>query len=116
MNAGIASTINRHVAELITRQLDINDQGLAGLGTLTGPWHLSPIADTLMGDNDSSDGDRAFLIGLFAARTPGVNWDGHPADCDWEDLFSHFRAEVLARRNPKTPPADEAETPLCGVV
>jgi hypothetical protein len=101
MNAGIADTLNRHVAQLITRQLDVNDGLMAD--HLSGPWYASPIADTLMGANETTDGERAWLIGMFAARTPGVDFDGHPADCDWENLFSHFRAEILARRDPQTP-------------
>jgi hypothetical protein len=106
MDAGIADTLNRHVAQLITKHLDVNDQALGY--DLISPWHHSPIADTLMGDNETTDGERAWLIGMFAARTPGVDFDGHPADCDWENLFSHFRAEILARRDPQTPCAVSA--------
>lgn len=101
MDAGIADTLNRHTAQLITAQLDTWDRDL-GYGRIA-PWHRSSIADTLMGDNDTTDGDRAWLIGALAARTPGVEVDGIPADFDWENLFASFRAEIAARRDPQTP-------------
>lgn len=113
MDAGIADTINRHVAQLIAQQLDTVD---AELGIVFVPWQHSALADTLMGDNDSTGGDRVWLIGSFAARTPGVDFDGIPADCDWENLFSHFRAEILTRRDPKPPHARTAEFHPCVVV
>jgi hypothetical protein len=111
MDAGIADTLNRHVAQLIAKQLDKVDEQMRANGTrMTSSegWHHGHMADTLMGDNDATDGDRAWLVGMFAARTPGVDFDGHPADCDWENLFSHFRAEILARRDPQTPCAGAA--------
>lgn len=109
MDAGIADTLNRQVAQLVTQRLDVNDELMAD--HLTGPWYRSPIADTLMGDNDATSTDRAWLIGAFAARTPGVTFDGDPADCDWENLFSNFRAEILARRDPQAHPVRAAESP-----
>jgi hypothetical protein len=108
-DSAIADTLNRHVAQLVAQQLDCNDDLIRD--HLTGPWFHSPIADTIMSDNDATNGDRAWLIGSFAARTPGVDFDGHPADCDWDNLFSHFRAEILARRDPQSHPARAAEIP-----
>ncbi len=95
MDAGIADTINRHAVQLITQRLDQIDATIDGLVIR---WHHSAMADTLAGDKIDQRGDRAWLVGHLAARTP--DFDGHPADCDWENLFSHFRAEILARRNP----------------
>jgi hypothetical protein len=109
MDAGIADTINRHVAQIITQRLDSNDKALGY--DLVAPWHHSPIADTLMGDGPADAADRAWFVGYLAAGTPGVDFDGEPADCDWENLFSHFRAEILARRDPQTPTVHAAETP-----
>jgi hypothetical protein len=109
MDAGIADTINRHVAQLITAHLDQEDQALVDVGF--DPWTHSPIAQTLMGENDTTDGDRAWLIGMFAARTPGVDLDSIPADADWENLFANFRAEILTRRDPQTHPVRAAEIP-----
>lgn len=102
MDAGIADTLNRHTVRLLASQLDAWDADL-GYSAIA-PWHRAPIADTLMGDNDATDADRAWFVGDLAARTPGVEFDGPPGDCDWDNLFSHFRAEILARRGPETPP------------
>lgn len=108
MDAGIADTLNRHVVQLIAQQLDTVD---ADMGIVFAPWQHCAMADTLMGENKATDGDRAWLVGMLAARTPGVDFDGHPADCDWENLFSHFRAEILARRDPESPSVCAAESP-----
>lgn len=122
MYSGIADTINRHVARLITAHLDFIDREVRAMPELTelpypkGGWQFSAMADTLMGENDTSDGERAWFIGMLAARTPDVEFDGHPADADWENLFSHFRAEILARRDPETPCAVSASPgAACGV-
>jgi hypothetical protein len=115
MDAGIADTLNRRTAWRITTNLDVIDWFMGILGDKTpevgAPWYRAPIADTLMGTNAATSGDRAWLVGIFAARTPNLGWDGHPADCDWDNLFSHFRAEILARRDPQSHPARAAEIP-----
>jgi hypothetical protein len=109
MDAGIADTINRRDAQLITAQLDGNDLGMP---TPEIRWPHGPMADTLMSDRPDSNGDRAWLVGQLAARTPGVAFDGSPADCDWDNLYSHLRAEILARRDPTAASAHAAETPV----
>lgn len=116
MDAGIADTINRLDAQRMAVYLDRLDETLPS--TLPGgPWHSSNLAETLMGTNDATDADRAWLVGSLAAMTPGVRAVmGGPALCDWENLFSHFRAEVLARRDPKPPHARTAEFHPCVVV
>jgi hypothetical protein len=116
MDAGIADTINRRDVQRIVRRLDENDEALGY--TPIAPWWNAPIADTLLGDSPASNADRAWFVGTLAARTPGVAFDGAPADCDWDNLFSHFRAEILARRtpDPKTPPVQAAEDCLGKVV
>lgn len=111
-DAAIADTLNRHAAQLIARQLDSVDRSLALIGIT--PWAFSPIAETLMGENATTSGDRAWLVGLLAARTPGLDFDG-PADADWENLISHLRAEILARRGPRTPSVREADSVRDGV-
>jgi len=105
-DATIADTLNRHVAQLVAEQLDFVDaqiRALPGMATLDPQvtnWEWSALADTLCGDNlHATDGDRAWLVGLLAARTPGVDFDGHPADCDWENLFGHLRVEIQTRRD-----------------
>jgi hypothetical protein len=108
MDAGIADTLNRHVVQLITKQLDTVDMGMP-ISEIR--WPTSAMADTLMGAGPDTSGDRAWLVGFLAARTPGVDFDGHPADCDWGNLFSHFRAEILSRRDPKLPSVRAAESP-----
>jgi len=119
MDAGIADTINRRDVQLIVAQLDSIDAGLrdgtpgaAWYRSDWGPWHLAPIASTLLCEGPATAADRAWLVGTLAARTPGVNFDGNPAECDWENLFAHFRAEILSRRDPQTPSVHVAETPV----
>jgi hypothetical protein len=110
MDFGIADTINRHVAQLICKHLDAMDAELHF--HRISPWYRNAMSDVMMGAHgDTSDGDRAWLVGMLAARTPDVDFDGHPADCDWDNLFSHFRAEILARRDPQSHPVREAQIP-----
>jgi hypothetical protein len=114
MDAGIADTLNRQVVKLITSHLDAVDVALCARED--GPWYRVSLADTLMGTNDATNADRAWLVGVLASGTPGVDIDRVPADFDWENLFAHFRAEIEARRGPQTPPAHPAESRSCGVV
>jgi hypothetical protein len=107
MDAGIADTLNRHAARLIAEHLDGVDTRLPLVRL---PWYMRRAVDVFFSPHASDNGYRAWLIGRDAARTPGIDFDGTPADCDWENLFSHFRAEILARRDPQTPPAGMAET------
>lgn len=113
MDAGVADTLNRHFAQIVCGYLDAHDTELheetAGLR-----WFYRPIADTLASQEPDKNSDRAWLVGFLAARTPGVDFDGQPQDCDWNNLFSHFRAEILARRDPQAPSVRDM-TP-CGMV
>lgn len=114
MDAGIADTINHQDAQKIAAHLDGVDTRLP---LVRKPWFQHRTADVFFSPHASDNSYRAWLIGSHAARTPGLNFDGYPADCDWENLFSHFRAEILARRSdPETPPARTAESRPCGVV
>lgn len=110
-DATIADTLNRRAAKLITAQMDTIEL-TAGFNT-SGQvrWHWSAMADVLLSDAPDKDGLRAWLVGFHAARTPDLTFDG-PADEDWENLFSYFRAEILARRDPQTPSVHAAETPV----
>lgn len=107
MDAAIADTINRLTAEKITKHLDLLDWFMMARK----PWHTSAVADALMGTSASGNADRAWLVGILASRTPEVPFDGVPADCDWDNLFSHLRTEILARRNPQTLLVCAAESP-----
>ncbi len=114
MDAGIADTINRQTARVFARYLDSIDHELGFHSS--NPWHRSPIADTLMDDNDATNADRAWLVGAIATKArPGrifsLPSDNYPADGDWENLFSNIRAEILTRRDPQTSPARAAEIP-----
>lgn len=115
-DAAIADTINRTTARNLATYLDEVDNELRGEMILPGdlsPWHLSPIAATLMGENpDTTDADRAWLVGQIIYRA--MPFDG-PADQDWENLFNHLRAEIEARRDPKSPSVRATRTP-CGMV
>lgn len=118
MDAGIADTINRIDAQLMCERLDALDHEWRNKE----PWYGRKWADALAVGASASPqalADRSWVVGAIAARTPGLNFDGSPADADWENLFSHFRAEIEARRNPRgpeTPPAETAENRLSGVV
>lgn len=101
MDAGIADTINRIFVQKMTASLD----------TLYPRWHESPVAATLMGDSS----DRAWLVGHLVQPIPGLEIDSVPAGGDWENLFSNFRAEILARRDPQAPPVREAGSGRDGV-
>ena len=108
MDAGVADAINRRDVKLMAARLDALD--LPQYSATHGPWYLAPMAETLLSDKPSSNADRAWLVGQLAASLPGIAFDGEPAGGDWENLFTHFRAEILARRDPQTPHAREAET------
>lgn len=112
MDAGIVDTINRRDAHLIAERLDRIDIGLDSRWPEVGkPWYLGAMAATIMGENDATDGDRAWLVAQLAACTHGgIHFDGHPADEDWENFYTHFRAAILARRDPESPHAGMAET------
>jgi hypothetical protein len=118
MDAGIVDTINRRDAQLIAQRLDRIDTDLGvqfpGEGK---PWYRASMAATIMGENAATTSDRAGLVAMLAANTYGpIHFDGHPADEDWENFYAHLRAEILARRDPKTPLAETAETRLSAVV
>lgn len=80
------------------------------------PWYLKAAADIMLRTDDGTRPDRAWWVGLWASQVPTVAFDGAPADCDWDNLFQHFRDAILARRNPETPPARAAENCPGGVV
>lgn len=121
MDAGIADTMNRQLARVIARHLDSVDRDL-GFDTEGNPWHEAPISATFLDDTPEFASDRSWLVGMIATRaqfttsTSDLSFDAYPADGDWENLFSCIRAEILARRDPKTPPAPGAETSPSSVV
>lgn len=106
MDTGIVDTINRRWAALFAAHLDSID---TGLGFTRQPWHTSPIAASLMGENDATDADRAWLVGSLSACAADLDIEGCPADADWENLFSHIRAEILARRESGNPTSRVSE-------
>jgi hypothetical protein len=118
MDAGIADTINRRDAHRIALRLDAVDYETYLNYFSTAPivpWFRSPMADTMLGENASTNADRAWLVGVFAAGTAHISFDGAPADGDWENLFSCLRAEILARRDPQTSPVHANESVRDGV-
>lgn len=109
MDAAIADTINRRDAWRLALHLDDYDEVVPT--TVPGkPWHLGIEAQAFLSSTVSS-GEKAWLFSTLAAKAPGLHFDGDPADCDWENLFSHFRAEIVARRDPQTPSVRAAESP-----
>jgi hypothetical protein len=115
MDAGIADTINRRDVTIMCARLDAMDLPKYRLPTVL-PWYRWAEADALMSTDDRTRADRAWIVGRFASQTPGLTFDGAPADCDWDNLFQHFRDAIRARRDPKTPPAGAAQIQPSGVV
>ena len=114
MDAVIADTINRRDVTIICARLDALD--LPKYKATHGPWYLSPMADVLLSEDDSTRSQRAWIVGQLAVNARGIAFDGCPADCDWDNLFQHFRDAIRARRDPKTPPARTGVDHPCGVV
>jgi len=82
-DTGIADTLNRRVAQLITKRLDLVDW-IGGVH-LDKAWWTTQLADALSGDNlHATDGDRAWLVGLLPhprrrlRRAPGRLRLGEP--------------------------------------
>lgn len=98
MDSAIADTLNRLDAQKIADKVAILDD----------LWYEGKLAATFLGTQNP---DRAWLVGRMAPGIPGLHFDGAPADCDWENLFNHLRAEILARRDPQNPPVRRVETP-----
>jgi hypothetical protein len=119
MDAGIADTLNRQIAQRIAKHLDLTDwfcmSTPGALDNFT-PWHLSNMAATFMSENRTTNADRAWLLGALAVKTPDVDFESIPADCDWENLFSHLRAEITTRRDPETLRCEATEDRHAGVV
>lgn len=118
MDSAIADTLNRLDAEKLARRCDeVDDAIRVGLLLPGGlkPWYYSPMARTFLGDRLD---DQKYLIESIALTTSGLRFDGEPADGDWDNLLTHIRAEIQARRDrdPQTPPTKAAETCLSGVV
>lgn len=80
------------------------------------PWHFTAMADTLMSEQDSTRSQRAWIVGQIAINARGIAFDGCPADCDWDNLFQHFRNAIRARRDPKTPHGPRGCEPRAVVV
>lgn len=106
MDTGIADTLNRRTVEATAAQMDILD---ITFGNAV-PWYRAPLADTLMGDSS----DRAWLAVALVTGACDATFTA-PADADWDNLFSHFRAEITARRRGPEIPLVRAQ-PLCGMV
>jgi len=120
MDAGIADGINRRTAEAIAARMDNIDESLdIRFPEVGSPWYHGSMAATIMGENpDAGPEDLRWLVSSLGVATWGSGFDGTPADADWDNLYSHLRAEVVARRyrDPKPPPAPAAETQLGCVV
>jgi len=118
MDAAIADAINREDARKIAEFYDATDQPYAPFYYVIPPrpWYYGPMAETFMGENDATNGDRAWLIGQVTVFMPGLRFDGAPADCDWDGFFANIRAEIEARRT-RDPSAPSVRVqPLCGMV
>lgn len=113
MDAGVADTLNRIDAQLMARKMDSADRFQQIRRPFLTAWYTRHYADMIVANAPQSRADIAWFIGTLAGRTPDVQFrDGIPAgDADWDNLISHFRAEILARRDPKSHPACAAEIP-----
>jgi len=80
------------------------------------PWYRTAAADIMLREDDGTRSDRAWWVGVWAQGIPGIAFDGCPADCDWDNLFQHFRDAIAARRDPKIPHGKVGYGPLAEVV
>lgn len=102
MDAGIADAINRRDAQIGAAHMDALDVQYSN----GQPWYRTNWSDLVMSDERNSD--RAWFVGAILKTAPGTRFDDFPADCDWDNLFSHFRAEIQARRDRSTHTASAA--------
>jgi len=116
VNPGAADAINRRDVTFMVAKLDALHHRALKITPAAKPWWNDNMADVIMREDDAIRPDQAWIIGHLAAGIPGIAFDGCPADCDWDNFFQHFRAAILARRDPKTPHAKVAENAPCGVV
>ena len=110
MDTGTADTINRQDARKVASHLDLTDW-FSGRVQTGKPWFLGLEAQVFL-SKTASTGEQAWLFGFLAARVSDLHFDGAPADCDWDALLSYMRAEILARRDPKSPLVHAAEIPV----
>lgn len=111
MDAGIADTLNRVSARGLAAHFDELDDMFGN----SEPWYDNNWARLLaLGGPPSSD--VVWLLACIGARNPEVPFDGAPAGCDWDNLFSHFRAEIQARRDRDSSPVRAAEIPAPSMV
>lgn len=114
MDAGIADTLNRRDVVIITARLDALD--LPRYTGTHGPWHLGPMADILMSDDDATRSQRAWIVGQITLNARGIRFDGEPAGGDWDGMFRYLREAIASRRDPKIPHGEAATNRLAGVV
>jgi hypothetical protein len=101
MDPGIADAINRRTAQAVAARMDGIDVGLdIRFPEVGSPWYHGSMAATIMGENpDAGPQDLRWLVSALGLATWGTGFDGTPADADWDNLYSHLRAEVVARRD-----------------
>lgn len=110
MHPGTADTLNRISAQALAAHFDELDVMFGNE-----PWYDNDWARLLaLGGPASSD--VVWLLAAIGARNPEIPFDGAPADSDWDNLFSHFRAEIQARRDTDSSPACAAEISARGMV
>lgn len=117
MDAGICDTLNRRTAESIAKHLDLTDFLWGVPSRPIAAWYEGDLANAFMADEGISNSALAWLLGALAAKA-GLSDHAEliPADCDWDNLFMHFRAAITARRNPESPHSGAAEICPAGVV
>lgn len=113
MDAGIIDTINRQDAFKIAKHLDELDVRFHN----ETPWYRTLVADAMYGPDPRQANTIVSMLAIAtnAAKPGSLHFDDAPADNDWENLISNFRAEIDARRGPEVPSATGA-TPAVQVV
>lgn len=117
MDAGIADTINRKIAEGVAEHLDLIDW-LKGVEKTGEPrWYEPPMVDQFLTAVPVST--QAWLFGMIAHAARRSTYDVYdeiPAGADYEMMFAALRVEILKRRDTETPRGDAAEARIAEVV
>lgn len=97
MNASIADLLNRRFAAVFAEHLDTIDVEVrASLpNNKLISWHQPPmLSEALLKEDENAK----WLIVAITEGSPDLDVDRVPADADWENLFTHLRAEIESRR------------------
>jgi hypothetical protein len=92
MDASIAQSVNDRYAAAIAARFDENDIMIP----IGAPWYQSEVATGIL--DTYTDDNRELAMRLVAGCVNSGEFDGAPADGDWEYLTRRFQDEIQRRR------------------